>query len=373
MKKILFIMNNLGGGGAERVLIDILDSFDYSKYEVDLFLVNCEGVYLNEVNKNVNIYKMYGDKHFKNKHLENLYLNLKYRLLKHFPKVMYKLFIKKRYDVEIAFLEGFPCTYLLANSNNKDSKKIAWVHTDLSKSDAISKEDAFRIYSEIDEFICVSKDSEIVFKSLYPYAEDKVRVIYNLINKEAIIRKSNMAVEASNGLPTIVSVGRLVKLKRFDIVIRAHKLLLDEGIENRLIIVGVGEEENELKALIKELKVKESVEMTGFQSNPYPYIKASDIFCMASDFEGFSLVVAEALILGKPIVATSCVGPIELLNNGEYGILTKCGDIEGLKKELKELILSEQIRRYYSNKSLERSNIFQKESIMKEIYEVIEN
>ena len=145
MKKILFIMNNLGGGGAERVLIDILNTFDYSKYEVDLFLVNCEGVYLNEVNENVKIYKMYGDKHFKNRHLEHLYLNLKYRLLKHFPELMYKLFIKKTYDVEIAFLEGFPCTYLLAHSTNRESKKIAWVHTDLSKSDAISEEDASRI------------------------------------------------------------------------------------------------------------------------------------------------------------------------------------------------------------------------------------
>lgn len=372
MKKILFIMNNLGGGGAERVLIDMLNTFDYSRYEVDLFLVNCEGVYLNEVNKKVKIYKMYGDKHFNNKYLENLYLNFKYRLLHHFPGIMYRLFIKKKYDIEIAFLEGFPCTYLLSHSSNKKSKKIAWVHIDLEKSRVLETKLEREAYSKVDYIVCVSNDSANIVKKLYPEFSHKVKVIYNLINKDAVIEKSNMEIGYIKVEPTIVGVGRLVPQKRFDILIRAHKLLVEEGIKNKLIIAGVGEKETELKSLINELDVEESVEMIGFQTNPYPYIKASDIFCMASDFEGFSLVVAEALILEKPIVSTNCVGPSELLNNGEYGVITKCGDVEALKEALKDLILNDDKRKYYSEKSLERSNIFQKDIIMREIYEIIE-
>lgn len=360
-------MYNLAGGGAERVLVDLLDEIDYEKYNVDLLLIRKEGIYIDDINKNVNIKSIFSY----NNSLKNKILNyIKSLLYRYFPKFFIGNIIGKKYDVEISFLEG-ETSSLLLYSKNKSSKKVAWVHTDLEKVDNLSVIQGKNVYNIVDTIICVSKDCKDSFLKLYPGYKEKIKVIYNLINKSRILKlgsKKEANLLTSN---YILSIGRLTKEKRFDRLIKAYKLLVDKGIRQDLIILGEGELKNSLKNLVDELDLKERVFFPGFTKNPYYWIKNCDLFVLASDLEGFSLVVAEAMILGKAIVSTDCVGPTELLGNGEYGIVTQ-RDVEPLKCGIESLLLDEKKKCLYEKKALERSKIFDKKIFNENINRILE-
>jgi glycosyltransferase involved in cell wall biosynthesis len=366
MKRILFIITNLGGGGAEKVLINILNNLDYDKYKVDLLLISRQGLYLDKVNKNVNIKYVLPNQEDKGI-LQDLYRRFRYRIYTEYPQLMAKMLIGKKYDVEIAFLEGAP-TKFLTYSHNRSSKKVAWVHIDLTKHRTMSYEMEREIYKNIDDVICVSQQSRDKFIDMYPEYRNKAKVIYNLIDKENIKTFAEEEIQFNFNENSIVAIGRLTGQKRFDILIRAHKLLLNEGINNNLVILGEGELRSELETLVKELGVEESVLMPGFIKNPYPYIKNSDLFVVSSDYEGFSLVVAEAMTLGKAIVSTDCTGPSELLGYGEFGVIVDKGNQHTMKDWLKDLLTNKDLRVSYEHKAIERSEILNKETVMNNIY-----
>jgi glycosyltransferase involved in cell wall biosynthesis len=370
MKKLLFIITNLGGGGAEKVLINLLNNIDYNKYKVDMLLISRQGVYLDKVNKNVNV-KYIIPKDDNGGIIQDIYRRFRYRLYTDYPKLMAKMLIGNKYDVEIAFLEGAPTTFL-SYSPNRSSKKVAWVHTDLTKHRTMSYEMEREIYKTIDNVICVSKQSRDKFIDMYPEYHNKANVIYNLIDKENIKKFAEEKIRFNFNENSIVAIGRLTRLKRFDILIKAHKLLLNEGINNNLVILGEGELREELETLVKELDVEESVTMPGFIKNPYPFIKNGDLFVVSSDYEGFSLVVAEAMTLGKAIVSTDCTGPSELLGYGEIGVLVDRGNEFAMKDRLKELFLDKNLRHYYEQKAIERSEMLNKEMVMNNIYNLLD-
>lgn len=371
MKKILIIQDSLRGGGAERVLINILKNIDYNFYSIDLLLLVEEGIYLSELPEQVNILRVYPKLNIENTIIKKSNRAFRRFFNKYFlDKVYYKI-TKKNYDIEIAFLEG-PTTKLLLKSSNKCSKKIAWIHNDLKKYRVMPKSEEIECYQKVDKVICVSEDTKKVFVDLYPQYIDKTDVIYNLINVEEIKKLSNEKINFDFSIPTVVGIGRLVNQKRFDILINAHKQLIEDGINHKLLILGEGGNKQDLLKLIDELKVNESVEIKEFQKNPYPYIKNATVFAMASDFEGFSLVIAEALVLGKAIVSTRCAGPIELLEGGKSGLLVECQNIGQIKGALKQLIIDKNMRVYYENRAIERSKIFDKSKVMESINRLID-
>ncbi len=370
-KKILIAQYSLGGGGAEKVLIDILNNLDYSKYEISIFLLRKEGVYLNKVNENVNVIAPIGNINFKNEKANKLLNDFRFALIKFMPKIVHRLVVGNEYDVEIAFVEGLTSKFI-ADSCNKNSKKISWVHIDLEKYKPIKEFFQKRFYPKFDVIACVSEDSKRVFEKLYPNLKDKTRVVYNLINSKQILELANEEIEFNEEIPTIIAVGRLSIQKRFDVLIKAHKLLLDDGINHKLLILGEGDKRDELQLLINNLNVNETVDLHGFVDNPYKYIKKSKVFAMSSDFEGLPLVVCESLVLGKPIVATRCTGPTELLDNGEYGLLVDCDNEVQLKDALKSILMDDSLCEYYSNKSLERSKIFDTKEAINNIYNLLD-
>ena len=370
-KKILIAQYSLGGGGAEKVLIDILNNIDYSKYEISIFLLRKEGVYLSKVNSNVNIIAPMGNIDFKNEKANKLLNDFRFALIKFLPKIVHRLLVGNEYDIEIAFVEGLTSKFI-ADSCNKNSKKITWVHIDLEKYKPIKEFFQKRFYPKFDLIACVSEDSKRVFEKLYPDLKDKTKVVYNLIDSKQIIELANEEVDFDEEIPTIIAVGRLSVQKRFDVLIKAHKLLLDDGINHKLLILGEGEKRDELQSLINSLKVNETVDLHGFVNNPYKYIKKAKVFAMSSDFEGLPLVVCESLVLGKPIVATRCTGPTELLGNGEYGVLVDCDNEVQLKDALKSVLTDDSLCEYYSKKSLERSKIFDTKEAINNIYKLLE-
>lgn len=371
MKKILFIINSLPGGGAEKVLYDILRKIDKKKFNIEIFLINKEGIYVDKIKKlNIKIDYLFLERKDKidfilYRKIKSCILLIKKYLYLSFPKLISKL-KNKRYDIEIAFLEGNP-TLLLGNRKTT-ALKIAWVHNDLEKHRVLSKKNEKKAYSKMDKIICVSADSKKSVENLYPELEKKIEVMYNPIPKEEILEKS-LEIENiySKEKINIVTVGRLNVQKGYDILLKAHNELLKEGLDYNLYILGEGGERKNLEKYISENSIEKNTFLLGFKENPYPYIKQADIFVSSSRYEGYPLVLCEAICLEKSIIATKCTGPNEILENGKYGLLAKVENISSLKENMKKLILDEELRIKYSKLSRERAKIFDIEKTMKEI------
>lgn len=371
-KSVLFVIPHLNGGGAEKVLIDVLNNFDYDKYNVDLLLLFEEGVYLHDIPKEVNV--IYLIKKIKlSKRVPWKFKELFYKYIKLFgAKGIYKLVIKKKYDFEIAFLEG-AATKFVSGSYNTKSKKITWVHIDLLNNHWTDRfyrsiNEEIETYKKFSNIICVSEEAKKCF--IDQFGEfNNLSVIYNPLDIEKIKKMANEPIEKDD-IFTICAVGRLTPQKGFDRLICATKKLVSENISLRVQILGDGVEKSNLESMVKEYNLNESIKFLGFDQNPYKYIKNCDLFVSSSRNEGFSLVVAEALILNKPIVATKCAGPVEILKNNEYGVICDNSE-EGIYNAIKMLYNDEQKRNNFIVKSYEREKFFIIEDKMKKIYELL--
>lgn len=372
MKSLVFLQYTLGGGGAEKALINIFNNIDYTRYKVKLVLFYKQGVYLDKVNKNVEIKYLYNPDKYRSRILQSVYYRSFMFIYNIFPKYLYRIIVGNKNDIEIAFLEG-ETTKLLNYSCNKTAKKIAWVHTNLSKVQLLPEKIQKMCYSNVDEIVCVSEDIKSIFIKLYPENYLKTNVIYNLINRTKIIELASEKIDYDFEAPIIVGIGRLTRLKRFDLLIRAHKLLIEEGIKNKVIIIGEGEERDKLSEMIDNLGVRETVYLLGFIDNPYPYILKSDMLVLSSDYEGLPTVICEAMVLGKPIIATNCTGASELIGESEYGILVDCGDELQMKEAIKEVILNNSLKENLGKKSYERSKLFNSNNIMMKINSLFNN
>jgi glycosyltransferase involved in cell wall biosynthesis len=365
MKKILISIDSLGGGGAEKVLINLLKNLNKDKYDITLLLLFNEGIYLNELPNHIKVKTLF------NPHLRRII----YKIIKFLPaEKLYKPFIKDQFEIEIAFLEG-STTKFISGSPNAKSKKIAWVHTDFanyhwSKHYYKDIEQEKRLYQKFNHIIFVSKDSLKGFQSTL-HIHDHLSVIYNPIDAEEIIHKSKQEKFNFDKL-TVISVGRLIEQKGYDRLIAAHSRILKDGIDHNLVLVGEGEEKERLIQLCKELDVVNSVQFSGFQANPYKYVNAADIYVSSSKVEGLPLVVAEALILGKPVLCTRCSGPVELLDDGKYGMIVENSE-DGIYEGLKQLLTSGDEREKYANLSLQRKSFFDINKIMSQIEDLIDN
>lgn len=373
MKKILFIMNNLAGGGAEKLLIELLETLDKDKFKLTLILLDNEGIYLKRLKRIKKLQKYYV---FEELNKENSFFKRKLKkvfkfIICLFPNLFFKKIKKKdEYDIGVAYLEG-PTTLFLSNLKNC-KKKIAWVHIDLERHKTMNRTLEKKAYSKMNKIICVSNDSKKSVENLYPELKEKTEVIYNPIPKEEILKSCLKEINIySTEKLNIIAVGRLNKQKGYDLLLKTHNELLKEGLDYNLYILGEGEERKKLEQYITDNNIEKNTFLLGFKENPYPYIKEADIFVSSSRYEGYSLVVAEALCLEKPIIATKCVGPMELLDNGKYGLLAEGESVESLKENMKKLILSEKLRKKYSDLARERANIFDVDKTMKQIERVL--
>lgn len=370
MKKILFVTESLDKGGAEKVLYDILRNIDLSKYKIDILLFENKGIYIEKVEKlGIFVNYIFNER-------KDLINNIIYRkcksmiisIIKYFYSY-YPFFIKdlrnKKYDTEIAFLEGH--SGILVSNRKNNSKKISWIHTDLLKHRVINKKSELNAYLKMDKIICVSENSKISLLKLYPELINKIEVIFNPIDKENILKNSQENINLEKNKINVITIGRLIKIKGYDILLQAHNKLIKEGLDYNLIILGEGLERNNLEKYIKENNLENKTQLLGFKENPYPYLKKSDIFISSSRYEGYPLVLCEAICLEKPIIATNCNGSKEILENGKYGILTEIENVEDLAKKMKEMILNKTLRQKYSNLSKERAEKLDMEKVIKEI------
>lgn len=376
MKKVLIFVDSLSEGGVSKVLLDLLENINRYKYDITVMTLYNQGVYIEDVKTYVK-YKYCFDIPNYNDNSLNAKLYRKYwgGMLRIPESFMYKWFVKEKYDIEIAFMHGWSTKFISA-SNNKKSKKIAWVHADLvtwNRVDGVFKniDHHKKAYSKFDEVLCVSKFVKEGVENKYSVSNAKV--LYNPIDRDKILKLSNEEIDIideSNNIK-LISVGRLAEEKGYDRLLRVFNKLNTEGYNLKLTLVGSGEKYNELNNYIMENGLENNVSLLGYKKNPYKYIKSSDLFICSSLSEGFSLVIGEAMALGIPVVSVDCTGPNELLDFGKYGELVENSEI-GLYNGIKELILNKDLYIKYKDKSFERAKIFSIKSFITDVENILD-
>lgn len=358
MIKILFFIETLEAGGAEKVLINLVNNMDQEIFDITVQTVwPCEASRF--LSPGIRYKCLYN--------AENKVNHLRYRAEAE-SRLAYRLHINGDYDIECAYIEMGP-TKVLSASTNKNAKKLAWVHCDLSKK--LMNPDAFVAkarsqYECFDEVICVSENVSDSFERLFG-EEITTRIIHNVVEDDEIRRKASLSLP--KGLQkkrfTVATLGRLTHQKGYDMLLRAHNRLRREGVDYDLWIAGEGEDRTNLEQFIAEYELSDSVILLGFQENPYPILEAADVLVCSSRYEGLSTFVTEGLILGKPIVTTDCTGMRELLGDSEYGLVTDISET-GLYAGMKMMLQNETIRNRYSKAATQRGRDFSKSCLVKD-------
>lgn len=340
--KVLFVMNGLAGGGAERVFVDLVRNFNQKKHDVTVLAIDDYGVYKHEV-RNMVKYKYvmrHEEKHgFKRKWYGALSVIGKHLIKNLSPSLLYKFIIKEKYDVEIAYIEG-GATKIISGSSNPNSVKYAWLHTDMIKNPwslSVYKNESMEknAYEKFDRVMAVSESVKEAFEKKYNIP---AKVIYNALDENSIVEKSKEKIEPIKKTADLclVTIGGLREVKGYLRLLKVINRLVKEGISVQLIVVGEGDERTKLEAYIEENNLKENVLLYGFSKNPYNILNQGDLYICSSYAEGFSTTVTESLILGIPVLTTECAGMRELLGDSEYGLIVENSE-DGLYEGIKRL------------------------------------
>ena len=244
-------------------------------------------------------------------------------ILKKFPKLLYRIILpNKTYDIEFAAIHGIADEIL--NSPIKSSKKIVWIHNDLSNIPEYT-ETRLKTFFGFDKILVISSKINQLFLDIASTEEQKEKIvrIYNPIDVNEILELSKQPCELKKNpdVKTFVSIGTVFPQKGFDRLLRVHRRLLDEGYHHNVWIVGDGYDFPNIKKLFQELKVEETAKLIGFKENPYPYFTQADYYILSSRYEGYPTVLFEAMVLAKPIIATDVSGVSEMLDDGELGYI----------------------------------------------------
>lgn len=355
MIHILFFIESLSGGGAEKVLRNLVNAMDQTK-----FCITVQTLYPEDAE----IYLAPGIGYKHCYPAKNRINELRMRA-EAAARLTYPLHIKGNYDIEVAYLEC-GSTKIMASSTNAKVLKLAWVHCDLAKKAdnpaAFAKETA-KYYRKYDMVVCVSEDVRRSFQEMYgPIAE--TAIVYNCYDDAEILHKAEKQVSEEK-TRTIIAIGRLTAQKGFDRLLRVHKRLIDEGIRYQLKILGEGEDRKALEAFVEQNGLTDTVALCGFQENPYPMLKNAAFYVCSSRYEGFSTTVIESLILGTPVVTTDCTGMREILGDSEYGLIT-ANDDEAFYEGVKRMLTEPGLLEHYAEQAKIRGADFKREKLEKD-------
>lgn len=370
MKKVLFLVESLSGGGAEKVLLTFIKNLNKEKYNITIYSIVRTGIYVDDfmqyckVKSALNDYSSYG---FVGKLFFRLKIKLIYLLS---PKLVYRYLIREKYDIEIAFIEGFS-TKIISNSNNKDSKKYAWIHIDMINRNYADKyykslEEHKKSYNKFNKVVCVSNQVKAQYEKKFKL--NNHLVLYNPVEKNEIRKFSKEYCLTKKII--FYAVGRLEYQKGFDRLIEIFSEIKD--IYNfELHILGTGSLEKDLTQEINKLNLKDKVFLEGFKKNPYSNLVNAHMLICSSRAEGFSLVIAEAMCLGIPILTTDCAGPAELIDNGKFGYLVD-NSKNDLKKGIIDILEKPDLLYKYHELSNRRAIMFDIKKIIDKVEELLD-
>ena len=368
-KKILFAIESLAGGGAEKILATIVKHIDDSKFEVTVLAVVKTGIYVREIERYCKLISILPDYKTLKNPIDQIKYKVEYkRIYNGKTSDVYKKYIKEKYDVEIAFIEGY-VTKLIGSSINNYSKKYAWLHIDMIRNphadrNYLNKEEQMNTYGKYNKIFAVSDSVKQSFQK--KFGEDyPIEVHYNPVGSVDIIKKSNekMDIIMDDKKWNFVTLGRLTKQKGYERLLRIAKRLKSEKFDFGIYILGDGELREEYQTYIIENNLEDVVVLLGILENPYPYLKKADVFVCSSRTEGFSTAATEALILQKPIITTDCAGMKELFGQYECGIITENSEM-ALEEGLRQIINNPSLLEIFKENEKIRANEFSIENAM---------
>ena len=372
MKKVLFVINTLGGAGAEKALLELLKRFPKEQYEVSLYVLLDQGELIHQIPDHIKVLnREYSDasvlskegKKVLNKKIwkrlwdhGSVFRNLPFLIRntadmlkkgKISPdKLLWRVMsdsgqvIKEHYDMAIAYLEG-GATYYVHDHINAD-RKFTFLHVDYSYAGYTRNLDR-NCYLDFDRIFTVSDEVKKSFVEVYPECRKNTYVFHNLIDQKEIRRKAEFpgGFEDTYDGKRILTVGRLTAQKAYEISIDAMKILKDHGIKARWYVLGEGELREKLQSQINRLGLQNDFLLLGAKENPYPYYKQCDLYVHATRFEGKSIAIQEAQTLGCTILVSDSSGNREQVIQGEDGMMCRLTP-EDISRNIEALLKSPQ-------------------------------
>lgn len=367
--KILFLIHDLAHGGAEKVLVNLVNNMDKTKYDITVMTLFDVGVNRQYLKKNIR-YRYCFKKMFRgNSHIMKVWS----------PEQLHHKFIKEHYDIEVAYLEG-PCARIISGCSDQSTKLISWIHIEQHTQSKVAASfrnysEAERCYNRFDKIVCVSETVKQDFTSLIDLKNTPC-VLYNTNESNEIIRQSKEEVNDANFSDSeikLIVVGKLIKVKGVDRLLKIIYRLRQEKYPVHLFVLGVGAEEDNLRKYVRDHMLQKQVDFLGYQTNPYKYVAKCDLFVCGSHAEGFSTAATEALIVGTPVCTVEVSGMKEMLGyNNEFGIVTK-NDDEALYMGIKHLLDDKELLLYYKIKAEERGRTFSTENTVRAVEKMLES
>ena len=329
MVKILFLIHDLGQGGAEKVLVNLVNNMDTTKFDISVTALFGGGVNEQFLAPHVHYRTVFPKSFPGNSHVIKLLT----------PKQLHRLCVKEHYDIEVSYLEG-PSARVISGCEDPETKLVSWIHVQQEHMGKLaasfrSEKEARNCYDRFAQTVCVSEYVKDDFCGILDFRKS-CRVLYNTVESDKILAGSaEPAPElAEDGKLRLVAVGTLKPTKGCDRLLR-----IMERLENaHLYFLGIGPMEQQLQSYVRENKLEDRVTFLGYQTNPYKYVAKCDLFVCASFAEGFSTAATEALIVGTPVCTVEVSGMKEMLGeNNEWGIVTENSE-EALYLGIKDLL-----------------------------------
>lgn len=375
--QVLFRHRSMEMGGVEKVILSMLNNLNPDKFDITVCLNLNQGELKDEFPKHVKkVYLTDGKESFSRNPLIHKLQLIRRRLklsraLKN-HKISDHILGNKKFDIEIA--PTYAAFSSVINSSNKASKKIGWFHSEINIPGMKPLvPDILKNFPQFDHMIyCSQKIKDIMHQSYPDLKYPSESVVINAIPIEEIKKKAEEKINDFPEGPVFVSVGRLHTRKGYHKLIDAHKKLIDQGFKHSVVVVGNGEEMKNLTEQIQTNNVQDTFILCGNRMNPYPYIKNADYFILSSESEAWPLVVAEALILQTPIIATDTGDVGVMVRDRETGYLINYDTnemYEAMKTFLTDTELISHIRK--NLKTIEDQ--FDNQKIFNAVEEIIEN
>jgi glycosyltransferase involved in cell wall biosynthesis len=354
MIKILFLIHDLGPGGAEKVLVNLVNNMDKNVFDITVMSLFGGGVNERFLDPDVRYQVVYKKTFPMNSHVMKLFST----------KMLHKAYIREKYDIEVSCLEG-PSARIISGCGDSHTKLVSWIHVEQHSRKVASQ--AFRTYRESEKvygrFDAVAAVSQYVrrdFMALYPHIRN-IHVLYNTIETEKILSLKDE--EVPEGLFSdkefkICGVGKIVPVKGFMKLAKVHKKLRDHNYPVHTYILGEGPEKEKIEDYIRVNGMEDTFTFLGYQINPYKYVARCDAFVCASSAEGFSTAATEAVLVNTPVITTPVSGMEELLGEDPCGVI--CGTSEeDIYRELRRWVRDPEIVALYKNKTKVRGREFQ--------------
>ncbi len=362
MLKILFLIHDLGQGGAEKVLVNLINHMDRSKFDISVTVLFGGGVNEQFLAPDVHFHAIFPKEVPGNSKLMKLLT----------PKQLHTLCVKEHYDIEVSYLEG-PSARIVSGCQNPNTKLVSWIHAEQHTMDKLagsfrSETEARKCYHRFDQTICVSQYVHDDFCRLLAF-QMPCQVLYNTVeSKKILVEARDTAPELmDDGKIRLIAVGTLKQSKGYMRLLSIIKRLQEGHKSVHLYILGIGPLQREMEAYIRQNKLHNAVTLLGYQTNPYKYVSKCDLFICASFGEGFSTAATEALIVGTPVCTVEVSGMKEMLGeNNDWGVVTENSE-DGLYNGIKRLLDTPGSLAFYKEKAAERGRTFSTENTVRAV------